>query len=260
MANYMFKVKLSDESIRFFKPDGLSSYGLCDLDKFSLNYQTYELEDLIQKSLNTNLSISEICIVKEKNVEMEYSLVNNNPYIREVINYLKPKKIYRKNHLENTISIYGDLNSFNEMRDYIFNSINMDSDNFFKNIYNRPNNRLTVLLNSYVSIVKQASLNGEDNLLLREVINSIEEELRVYKTFRGFAVSRYIYESRVVYGEIKPNNNTPKNLRINKYYFNNNSYDNRNDNNMSDYEPDLYLTEDELSQMVGDGDNVKGIR
>lgn len=250
MAKYEFKIELEDGKVYKYVPNDLTSDELNDLDFFSMQYKLFELENKFKSDLAINGNIKRVVIINVKNPEFEFNLIINNPYMKNLPQKFEKKDIFRNNHPESVITVDKNSEAYKEMRKFLFDNINSKKDIFFDSIYNRKNN-LRDLLEKYVQTIKQ-EINEEDMIELRKLIQNIENELSVYKTYRGFAVSRKKYEDTAITNVLPINN---RRVEVQENYASKppvfkTTQELVNEYNQEDDEEE-FLDEDEYMEMAG---------
>lgn len=267
---YYFNVYLDDDSTMKYIPNELNSDKKDELIFFDLFVScfsdTYKFYNRIEKDLNlTDRFIKKVTIDYKRTKKSEnlsaFSIINNNPYIKEVLkvdnnhfSYIRKKEIYgSKNYKRKVVSISSNCLDYTKMREYLFEEIGKQEEKFLEDIYTY-NNDFSKLLLRYIILRKQRIDSLEDNNVLLEIKDKILEELSNYKTFRGLALRRYYYEKKgYKFDKIsdKPNN---KEVPPKKEIIDIDSIDTTSEviEDLESYNSkhDEYLEPDEFKQMI----------
>lgn len=210
MAKYCFRVYLNDGSSRLIKPSMIDddSNSLLDMDKF-----VYKCGDsfnfLNVLALELGIKFGEIDKVKifQPSKEIEFSLVDNNPYLTPVLLTTTKRKIYNyKNYEMNTMAVPINSDSYIDMKKYLFKNI-QDDHNFFLNEVYKYNNEFAKLLHQYGTIYNQGFHQEEDLRNISSLKEKIEAGLSIYKNYRGVCKARYDFEKNITYSQKTTTNN-----------------------------------------------------
>ena len=256
MSVFVFSIKTKSGKTYTCEPKELRKFELSDLDRFSMDYTLFDLEEYFKKELNINDQIDKICIINIRKPEIEYSLVKNNDYVRGIINDLSIEKVDREKYSQNVVMINKDNKVYQEMRDYLFTNLDSNSDFFFKSIYTREN-FFSNLLKRYASIAKQKDDNIEDSMDKMNLMHEIEKELRIYNNYRGLAISREMTKNGNYRFKTQKRQEVVE-MPIIDYQDNISTFTSSSDEEV--YEDYEFITEDEMSKMAGEGNAIKGYR
>lgn len=210
MAKYCFRVYLNDGSSILMKPSMIDneSNSLLDMDKFVYKCGDY-FNFLNILSSELEIKFNEIDKVKifESSKELEFSIVNDNPYLTPVLLTTTKRKVYNyKNYEMNTMVVPINNSSYIDMKNYLFENIQGDCSYFLNEVY-KYNNEFARLLNQYGILYNQGLYQEEDLRNINNLKDKIEIGLSIYKNYRGLCKARYDFEKRVTHlTQISKNN------------------------------------------------------
>ena len=209
---YFYRIILDDETRKDVVPQSLNGKKLSAFDSFSMSDDfTKFLEDVCNQLNIPEHSISDIKIVKDdrRSREIEYNLLEDNPYFADVFSKSSVKQVNEYNYKAEREIISPQSESYQEMRDYVFNQLKRNSNNFLNDIYKYPN-KFKEILEKYAKSYESNDFKEEDYHYLYELETTIKHHLTIYKIYRSMATKRYQYEK---YGRYDVRNN---NNKINK--------------------------------------------
>ena len=208
MAKYNYKVNLTDGTTKIFNPLTIENVELYHMDKYINDCgDLLSFYKIIGDKLNISSSLIDNIKIIQTSKGIEFSIVSNNPYLKNILLDVEKKKIRNyKNYEMDTMVVSSNNSGFIEMKNFLFNNLENNSTLFFNEIY-KYNNDFSSLLYKY-SVVYNSSLRNEEDLRnLNELKNKIKIGLSIYKNYRGLCKARYEYENRVVYSSNIRNNN-----------------------------------------------------
>lgn len=142
-----------------------------------------------------NVDRNEIKGVKITSVgkDIKYSLPGNNKYINAVLDSISVANVKRYSSTGYYYYSYTDIidsenESLIEMKNYLFDQINLNYEDFRKNIYTY-NNGFSQLIDKYHSY-DNPNLSLEEVNTKSELKMSIINQLSIYSNYRGLAIAR----------------------------------------------------------------------
>lgn len=195
MAKYMFRVYLHN-GVEDVVPSGLPGTDLHDLDKFVFDCGSYShfLRSLANEFGLRVEDITKVGIYRVKK-NIEFKVPFNNTYLNSALNALTTKKVVglHGNRID-AVVVPNTSPSYIEMKKFLLSNIGNNS--FFSDIYTY-NNQFQRLLIEYSQALKTNFDNLEDVLNFEELKRRVENELSIYKNYRGLCLARKKYEDNL---------------------------------------------------------------
>ena len=277
---YFFRIHLNSNNIIDCIPKGYEEKTLIDYDKFTTkdDYKRFleKATTMIEKTIH---DIKYVTIGATKNNNKteiyEYSLINNNPYMENIFDYIEPKEVdmFGTNKYKSRRTVISNTSpNYEEMKDYIFDRIKDKTKTKTKELLNdvlKNDSSFKEALDQY-SKVYYDSYSNEDQKERTRLETCIKDELTDYKTYRKLSVARYSFEQNFLKKEeeakklrqelVKKQNDQMKMDLIYKAldekYEESKSFENQLNKYMKENEDDFIPeTEEELNMM---NDNSSG--
>ena len=205
---YFLRVHFNDGSIANVSAIGKEEKDLIAYDKYTTTKYYKNFLKEVTKRLNKKESdIRKVKIgyikgneLKKDTEVIEYNLINNNPYMKDIFKYIEPKKVsmYGTNKYKSErIVISNTSPNYEEMKDYIFDTLKNDSKVLLDEVLKYKDSKdtfkdaLDTYQGTYYDIDELA--DQEEKVKLER---AIKNELTDYYRFRSMSVARFSYEEK----------------------------------------------------------------
>ena len=234
---------------------------LYQFDKLTMNGKDYRsyLDEVSKRYGLNNTEVKEVkigCNTKQGNSYF-YSIVSNNPYVKNVISSIIDADIYGTNKYSTKRYVIKQENdTFQEVKEFLLKKVKEEGISFINEYFPKESSFKDALI-KYYDIYKQQYQSREDTDELYRLQRNITQQLAVYGDFRNFVIKKYKKESYKFKQEDQDKRDlevSAKTLeRIEKEYYKkieerDNTLNNTNDFNRK-YEE--YIEPDEYDQMTG---------
>lgn len=176
-----------------FTPDKLkTSKNISDFDAYYFTIEYKEEENRLLKERNLNyLDIISRKIVKGN---YRYNVLGTKKYFGDIFDNLYTGNTGAfRNYEYEVVRIKNSSDNLIEMKEYIFDQLKHNKDDFFNKVLIYDSN-IKKLLKRYVDLKSTDLMNSEDVDYLYEIEGKVMDELTVYSNYRKIAVSRSFYE------------------------------------------------------------------
>ncbi len=257
---YFYRIIFNDGTKKNVVPENFINKKLSTFDNFSMSDDfTKFIEDMCNRFNLSKFDIDSIKIVNKtsKNKEIEYNLLESNPYFYDIFSNTEEKEIWEYNYKTEREVVSVESDSYQEMRDYVLDQLKRNSKVFLNEVYKYPN-KFKEILEKYAKSYESNDLNEEDYHQLYELETIIRHHLTIYKIYRSVAGKRYNYEKYNGYFGNKKNNVESQSLNnnhvtsdrlIEEYYDSINTVSHRTKEYNEKY--DEFIEPDEYGQMNG---------
>ena len=135
---YFYRIKFDNDTHKDVIPEQLIGKKLAMFDNFSMSSDFENFINATCVEFNvTKQNIEDIKIVKQDRrlKEIEYNLLEDNPYFYDVFQSVSVKEVYEYNYKTDREIISTGSECYHEMKDYLFNQLKRNSRVFFDSIY-----------------------------------------------------------------------------------------------------------------------------
>ncbi len=258
---YYFIIKYNNGRVLKDAATLLNITELYQFDKKTIDGEEYRsyLDEVSKKYGLNNTDVKEVkigCNTKQGNTYF-YSIVSNNPYIRNVIGSIFDADIYVTNKYSTKIYVIKQENdTFQEVKEFLLEKVKKEGIDFINEYFPKESSFKNALI-KYYDIYKQQYQSREDTDEFYRLQRSITQQLAVYGDFRNFVIKKYRKETY----KSKQENQDKRDLEVSaktlervekEYYKKIEEKDNTlNNTNAFNREYEEYIEPDEYDQMTG---------
>lgn len=199
MAKYSYEVTLKTGEIKLVVPEKLATGNLADFDRFIEGIGgTIKFEQYISDKLGISCFDIKGIKILGNTKQIHFALMNGDQYLAPVLNDLKVKAISIPGRYSKTTTTVSTENpAYKEMKKYLYDNIRGDYNYFLSQVYTL-NNQFSRLLNSYgYSYQQRMCTSEEDDRNIADLETQINQELSVYKNYRGLCRYRTLAETKM---------------------------------------------------------------